>query len=498
MPFLLSSSASQSVPFLFILSFSFRLLFFKNLLVKFSFDGSKFSKLHSFPVDLFLFEFARSFSSCNLFLSSSLDSDSFIFQMGDELLRLRAERDELNTKYEELLDEFRQVRKDVDSARAKMALQEETMEEYETEVKKEIDGLKEKCKTQEETIRQLNAKLQNQTCVSPEEMEELRSEKIALQEQLSAARGRIRELEEIANESICSSGFEPAANHEDLVKISQLEEEKNVALERATHFEARIGRLTAEMEDLQDTCNGLLNANRKLTDENKTHIDRLNEMEKQLSDALLPEQKHAKRGNSIYAEVSEGYDLLKEDLKKCFRDNQSLVRTNANLRRELAHEREKAIFAVNSTCSRQQNCDGCGELTLQLKIEQEKKRSTEKLYESLLKRNLTEMLAEVKKNPSQCLTQFAAELTQLKILVDSRFSTIDDLRLKLDDCTVINNQLKREKKNLEASLETAMKIQERLKTQCAVMQKRHEKEFGETNLVEIIIETNIFLDNTRF
>ena len=31
--------------------------------------------------------------------------------MGDELLRLRAERDELNTKYEELLDEFRQVRK---------------------------------------------------------------------------------------------------------------------------------------------------------------------------------------------------------------------------------------------------------------------------------------------------------------------------------------------------------------------------------------------------
>lgn len=51
---------------------------------------------------------------------------------------------------------------DVDSARAKMALQEETMEEYEIEVKKEIDGLKGKCKAQEETIRQLNAKLQNQ------------------------------------------------------------------------------------------------------------------------------------------------------------------------------------------------------------------------------------------------------------------------------------------------------------------------------------------------
>ena len=50
---------------------------------------------------------------------------------------------------------------------------------------------------------------------------------------------------------------------------SQLEEEKNVALERATHFEARIGRLTAEMEDLQEACNGLLNTNRKLTDENK-------------------------------------------------------------------------------------------------------------------------------------------------------------------------------------------------------------------------------------
>ena len=138
----------------------------------------------------------------------------------------------------------------------------------------------------------------------------------------------------------------------------------------------------------------------------QAHIDRLNEMEKQLSDALLPEQKHAKRGNSIYAEVhnsslkilhilnwikyemrksknyypsrhfmnifrvtsnalyffpifhefdyfevSEGYDLLKEDLKKCFRENQSLVRTNANLRRELAHEREKAIFAVNPTVS---------------------------------------------------------------------------------------------------------------------------------------------------
>ena len=51
-------------------------------------------------------------------------------------------------------------------------------------------------------------------------MEELRSEKIALQEQLSAVRGRVKELEEqIANESICSSGFEPVANHEDLVKI---------------------------------------------------------------------------------------------------------------------------------------------------------------------------------------------------------------------------------------------------------------------------------------
>ncbi|KAG8228116.1 hypothetical protein J437_LFUL000118 [Ladona fulva] len=404
-----------------------------------------------------------------------------ISQMKKELKQREEDIDELQVKYQKLLeqcDNLKEKLKESDalSENDNMKSQLLVCEQKLSEVEEKYQTLLEECERLKRGRIQDTTEVENAKQLANEFMEKSRE----CEEENKILRERLEKLEDqLMNKNENEKDLTTANEHEkNKALIDELQKQNENLKSDLENALTQLKHKTGSIDTLNETLNIM---KERLEDRDKELVEMRETNEELLAEFLQLKQRC--KEEETEEDKDEKLSELEDLLMKCGEEKKNLeikFEKSAKEFAEMKDSYQKLLQAYESKCSE-------GETKDQSLSQLEKmldKCSGEKKDLELRQKELENEIAEMKENYQKLLEECQTQLKYAEEHLDKKDQELSELNMKLRNCDDNRKELELEQQELENELAKMRKTYEKLLEEYQTLQKKEESRQGKENMLQ--------------